>query len=750
MRVVKWWGVLSLGGALGVVAGCAGPTAGIDDTGASDASASDAMLDGARDAASDAAAIDGGTDAAHDDAGSDANVDAAVVGTLSVTKTGAGSGSVASAPTGIDCGTTCSAPFSVGAMVVLTATPAAGSTIAGWGGACSGTASTCTVSVAAVTDVTIDFGLVDEMLEVTLEGTGAGVVTSAPAGVDCGAGHTTCATTVPHGTSVTLTAAPSTGSTFAGWSGACTGTDPCVVTVDAATAVTATFTLESFPLTVVTAGSGAGVVSSSPAGIDCGTTCAASFDYGTMVTLTAAPGLGSSFDGWSGACTGTGTCTVSITAATTVTASFSLQTFALTVARTGTGVGTVTSSPAGITCGATCSATYAYGTMVTLTAAPAVGSSFDGWSGACTGTGTCTVSITAATTVTASFSLQTFALTVARAGTGVGTVTSSPAGITCGATCTASYAYGTMVTLTAAPALGSSFTGWSGPCSGTGTCTVPVTAAMTVTAGFSLQTFPLTVARTGTGAGVVTSSPAGITCGATCTASYAYGTMVTLTAAPALGSSFTGWSGPCSGTGTCIVSVTVAMTVTASFLMSATCDDFNRANGTVVSGWTERVGDWAIDAGHLRDTTTGSAYSHVATMDGSTQTNGCVRWTALHDGSHSVVASGGVLRWSAPDSYIVALVQDNGASGQFDSVWVYQYPAVMSIGSILSGSYGTSPNVEVCVNGTAVTVRVDAGRDGTYETSGSGTTTLTTAGLSGLMSYSTPPSPAADDFCWGP
>ncbi|MFO0686241.1 MAG: InlB B-repeat-containing protein [Sandaracinus sp.] len=652
-----------------MIAGCAGPTAGIDDTGASDAGASDAMLDGARDAASDAAAIDGGTDAAHDDAGSDANVDAAVVGTLSVTKTGAGSGSVASAPAGIDCGATCSAPFSVGAMVVLTATPAAGSTIAGWGGACSGTASTCTVSVAAVTDVTIDFGLVDETLEVTVEGTGAGVVTSAPAGIDCGAGHTTCTTTVPHGTSVTLTAAPSTGSTFAGWSGACTGTDPCVVTVDAATAVTATFTLESFPLTVVTAGSGAGIVSSSPAGIDCGTTCAASFDYGTMVTLTAAPGLGSSFDGWSGACTGTGTCTVSITAATTVTASFSLQ---------------------------------------------------------------------------------TFALTVARAGTGVGTVTSSPAGITCGATCTASYAYGTMVTLTAAPALGSSFTGWSGPCSGTGTCTVPVTAAMTVTAGFSLQTFPLTVARTGTGAGVVTSSPAGITCGATCTASYAYGTMVTLTAAPALGSSFTGWSGPCSGTGTCIVSVTVAMTVTASFLMSATCDDFNRANGTVVSGWTERVGDWAIDAGHLRDTTTGSAYSHVATMDGSTQTNGCVRWTALHDGSHSVVASGGVLRWSAPDSYIVALVQDNGASGQFDSVWVYQYPAVMSIGSILSGSYGTSPNVEVCVNGTAVTVRVDAGRDGTYETSGSGTTTLTTAGLSGLMSYSTPPSPAADDFCWGP
>lgn len=81
----------------------------------------------------------------------------------------------------------------------------------------------------------------------------------------------------------------------------------------------------------------------------------------------------------------------------------SAPTFALTVNKNGTGSGTVTSSPTGINCGATCSASFAQGTTVTLTAAPASGSVFAGWSGACTGTGTCSVTMDAAKTVTATF-----------------------------------------------------------------------------------------------------------------------------------------------------------------------------------------------------------------------------------------------------------------------------------------------------------------------------------------------------------
>lgn len=77
--------------------------------------------------------------------------------------------------------------------------------------------------------------------------------------------------------------------------------------------------------------------------------------------------------------------------------------YTLSVSRTGTGVGTVMSSPTGISCGSTCSASFGSGTIVTLTASPSAGSSFAGWGGACSGTGSCTVSMTAARSVTATF-----------------------------------------------------------------------------------------------------------------------------------------------------------------------------------------------------------------------------------------------------------------------------------------------------------------------------------------------------------
>jgi hypothetical protein len=87
----------------------------------------------------------------------------------------------------------------------------------------------------------------------------------------------------------------------------------------------------------------------------------------------------------------------------------------------------------------------------------------------------------------------TFALTVGKAGSGSGTVTSSPAGINCGSDCGESYASGTSVTLTASASGGSTFAGWSGACSGTGACSVAMTVARSVTA-----TFNLTVAPRGT------------------------------------------------------------------------------------------------------------------------------------------------------------------------------------------------------------------------------------------------------------
>ena len=93
-----------------------------------------------------------------------------------------------------------------------------------------------------------------------------------------------------------------------------------------------------------------------------------------------------------------------------------------------------------------------------------------------------------------------------------------------------------------------------------------MTAAATVTATFTLTSSTLTVALSGNGAGTVTSSPAGISCGADCTEPYLFGTAVTLTASATDGSAFTGWTGGgCTGTGTCIVTMNAATSVTASF-----------------------------------------------------------------------------------------------------------------------------------------------------------------------------------------
>jgi len=508
---------------------------------------------------------------------------------LTVTLAGTGSGSVSSSPSGISCPSTCSAKFASGTPVTLTATAAAGSTFAGWSGACSGTG-TCSVTMTAAKAVTATFNAVTFALTVTEAGTGSGSVSSSPSGISCPG---TCSANFASGTPVTLTATAAAGSTFAGWSGACSGTGTCSVTMTAAKAVTATFNAVTFALTVTEAGTGSGSVSSSPSGISCPSTCSANFASGTMVTLTATATAGSTFAGWSGACSGTGTCSVTMTAAKAVTATFNAVTFALTVTEAGTGSGSVSSSPSGISCPSTCSANFPSGTPVTLTATAAAGSTFAGWSGACSGTGTCSVTMTAAKAVTATFNAVTFALTVTEAGTGSGSVSSSPSGISCPSTCSANFASGTMVTLTATAAAGSTFAGWSGACSGTGTCSVTMTAAKAVTATFNLVSYALNVTLTGTGSGSVKSSPSGISCPSTCSANFASGTPVTLTATAAAGSTFAGWSGACSGTGTCSVTMTAAKAVTATFNSSSspavTLTPTSLNFGTVATGVTSPV-----------------------------------------------------------------------------------------------------------------------------------------------------------------
>ncbi len=151
---------------------------------------------------------------------------------------------------------------------------------------------------------------------------------------------------------------------------------------------------------------GSGAVSSLPAGLDCSDACGAPFATGSTVVLTATPAAGQQLASWSGACSGAAlTCSVTMEQARSATATFvptNATRFGLSVTRTGSGG--VTSSPAGIDCGGTCEAQYAAGTLVTLTATPASGEVFDGWSGACRSqTLTCEVTMSAARAVAAAF-----------------------------------------------------------------------------------------------------------------------------------------------------------------------------------------------------------------------------------------------------------------------------------------------------------------------------------------------------------
>lgn len=415
------------------------------------------------------------------------------------------------------------------------------------------------------------------VLQVNKSGLGAGTITGT--GITCGAD---CMESLADGTQVTLTAAANAGSTFSSWSGcdSSTGTS-CTVTMNAARTVTATFDLVAANYTLTVTPVGTGTITGT--GIACPGDCTETLAAGTQVTLTAAAGMNATFGSWMGCDTSAGTtCTVTLNGNRAVTATFTAVTpnRVLTVTRTGMGTGTVTSTPVGISCGTDCTETLPDGTMVTLTAAPAMGSTFSSWTGCDMTSGlTCSLTLMADRTVTANFApdMVPSAPTGLTAMVVMGTsaqltwtdTSNNETGFrverstlpTSGFAEVASLPVNTTTTTIPGLAVGThyfrvrassatSFSGYSN------------TAQVTITP----QTFILTVAKAGLGSGTVTSAPIGINCGTDCTEPYAGGTSVVLTAVPAMGATFAGWSGCTSSSGaTCTVSVTAATTVTATF-----------------------------------------------------------------------------------------------------------------------------------------------------------------------------------------
>jgi hypothetical protein len=137
-------------------------------------------------------------------------------------------------------------------------------------------------------------------LSVSTSGTGTGRVLSNPVGIDC---PSDCGETFVAGTQVQISASPSPGSTFSGWTGDPDCTDGSV-TMNGNRSCSAIFTATTPAYTLTVSTSGSGTVSSIDGGINCGSTCGHSYVAGATVTLTASAGSGWSFSSWSGSCSG--------------------------------------------------------------------------------------------------------------------------------------------------------------------------------------------------------------------------------------------------------------------------------------------------------------------------------------------------------------------------------------------------------------------------------------------------------------
>ena len=391
--------------------------------------------------------------------------------------------------------------YAPAARVTITATPEAGYRFEAWSGGC-GASSSCTFTVNGNRFFIARF-VRTWTLTATASPSGGGTV---------GGGGT-----YDDGTDVTVTATPNTGYRFTSWSGACTGTGACEVTMNADRAVTATF-VRRYTLTASASPSGGGSVSGG-----------GTYDSGTNVTVTASPNSGYRFDRWSGACTGSGTCSVTMSATRSVTAHF-IARYTLTASASPSGGGSLTGG-----------GTYDSGTNVTVTASPNSGYRFDRWSGDCTGSGSCSVTMNAARSVTAHF-IARYTLTTSASPSGGGSVSGG-----------GTYDSGTNVTVTATPNSGYRFDRWSGACTGSGSCSVTMNAARSVTAHF-IARYTLTTSADPSGGGIVTGG-----------GTYDSGTAVTVTAAPDPGYRFDRWSGACTGSGACSVTMTANRSVTAHF-----------------------------------------------------------------------------------------------------------------------------------------------------------------------------------------
>ena len=252
------------------------------------------------------------------------------------------------------------------------------------------------------------------------------------------------------------------------------------------------------------------------------------FDEGTVISVTAQPGTGYEFTGWSDG-SNQNPRTITVSENLNITALFSKQQFSVSVNTQGEG--TVSTS------GATGQGSFEYGSSARFEAVPASGWEFDSWSGDASGTSNpLNISIDGPLTITATFKRQKFDLSITVEGDGTVTeeVVVQPG----------QYDYETQVKLTAVPETGWEFVNWTEDISTSDNpITISVNTAKNITANFSRKKYNLNV--TVIGEGTVTEEVV------VQPGQYDYNTGVKLTAVPAEGWEFAGWSGD--ATVTCLL-----------------------------------------------------------------------------------------------------------------------------------------------------------------------------------------------------
>lgn len=358
--------------------------------------------------------------------------------TLGVNFAGSGTGGVTSSPQGISCRSNCSFDFALDTQATLTAWPDTGMTVAGWQNCDEVSGNSCMLSLTTGKQVTVTLATAQSLRlpapvlnPAQLGGTAqqptvafswsqvahntgyriqvASVPAALSASADSGACNGSCAInlTVAAGMPA-YTSQPGElqpGMTYYWQAHALAGTGYLPGSWSAAGSFSTAQAQGQVQVTMQ--GSGAGRVTSMPAGINCPGTCSANFAPNTQVTLTQSTNTGSQFAGWGGACGGA-TCSVTATGVQTVFANFNLvSNYTLTLAVAGSG--TVTSGDGTLACGnqgGKCSASYASGTTVQLSAAPGTYYTLGTWSGACSGSGTCRVNMSQNQEVTAVFNLS--------------------------------------------------------------------------------------------------------------------------------------------------------------------------------------------------------------------------------------------------------------------------------------------------------------------------------------------------------